>query len=86
MWQSNPVIAPDAYPALLARLRALADGRSVQPGARINIPPGDDGRETAVAYARAGAEHLLLEFHPFTNFQDRLRQFSSTVLPQLKAI
>jgi probable F420-dependent oxidoreductase len=85
LWQSNPVITPQQYPKLVAKLRALAGERSVVPGARINIPPGADGREQALAYAKAGADHLLLEFFPFDDFQLRIRRFAGTVLPQLKA-
>jgi probable F420-dependent oxidoreductase len=86
LWESNPVIGPEQYSELLAKLRAMAGDRSIQPGARINIPAGADGQAEALAYAQAGAEHLLLEFFPFDNFQQRLRQFASTVLPRLKAL
>lgn len=85
MWQSNPVIGPGDYPDLVARLRERAGDRHVVPGARINIPPDTDGRDLALSYAQAGAEHLLLEFFPFDGFQSRLRQFANAVLPLLKA-
>jgi hypothetical protein len=39
-----------------------------------------------MAYAEAGAEHLLLEFFPFDDFGARLRQFAGEVLPQLSAL
>jgi probable F420-dependent oxidoreductase len=84
LWESNPVIGPERYAELLARLRAMAGPRPIQPGARINIPPGAEGQAEALAYAQAGAEHLLLEFAPFENFQQRMRRFAATVLPQLK--
>jgi probable F420-dependent oxidoreductase len=84
LWESNPVIGPDDYPALLRRLRAIVPGRRVQPGARVNIAPGaTDVADQVMAYAKAGAEHLLLEFFPFDDFAARLRKFAAEVLPQL---
>jgi probable F420-dependent oxidoreductase len=87
LWESNPVIGPGDYPALLRRLRAIVPGRRVQAGARVNIGPGvTDAAAAAMAYAEAGAEHLLLEFFPFDDFGARLRQFAREVLPQLSAL
>jgi probable F420-dependent oxidoreductase len=87
LWQSNPVIGPGEYPALLRTLRAIAPGRLVQPGARVNIGPGaTDAAAMLRAYAQAGAEHLLLEFFPFDDFGARLRQFAADILPQLTAL
>ena len=85
LWQSNPVIGPELYPELATALAARAGRRTVRPGARINIPPGANGAAAALAYAEAGAEHLLLEFFPFDDFQQRMRQFAVDALPALKA-
>jgi probable F420-dependent oxidoreductase len=85
LWESNPVISPEAYPGLLAKLRALTGDRRVEPGARINIAQGVRGmQEQALAYQRAGAEHLTLEFFPFVRFGERLQEFAAEVLPLLR--
>jgi probable F420-dependent oxidoreductase len=86
LWESNPVISPQEYPALLSKLRSLAGNRTVEAGARINIAEGAQGMlQQAMAYRRAGAEHLTLEFFPFARFGERVQEFAVEVLPALRS-
>jgi probable F420-dependent oxidoreductase len=85
MWQSNPFVAATDYPALRDRLAAYANGRPVSAGARIHLS-GDVGEmlSSSVAFARAGAEHLTIEFFPIVDPARQLEAFGREVLPYLR--
>jgi probable F420-dependent oxidoreductase len=85
MWQSNPFVSAAGYPELRDRLAAYAGGRAVSPGARIHVS-GDAGQMlvSSLSLAKAGAEHLTIEFFPITDPARQLQTFAREVLPYLR--
>jgi probable F420-dependent oxidoreductase len=85
MWQSNPFVSAAGYPELRDRLAAYAGGRAVSPGARIHVSGGAGQMlASSLALAKAGAEHLTIEFFPITDPARQLQTFAREVLPYLR--
>ena len=84
MWQSNPFISAQEFPARRSRLDAYASGRTIRPGARIHASGSSkDMLSLCRGYRDAGAEHLTVEFFPAGDPLADLQAFSRDVLPEL---
>jgi probable F420-dependent oxidoreductase len=84
-WQSNAYVTAEQFPERRRRLTELSVGRSVRAGARIHVT-GDptEMQQKTEAYAQAGAEHLTIEFYPFSDLDEHLRAFASRALRSAK--
>ena len=84
-WQSNDYLTAEQFPERRRLLINLAGGRRVRPGARIHLT-GDpiQMRTKTEAYAEAGAEHLTIEFYPFSDLDEHLQTFGHGALRSLK--
>ena len=79
MWQSN-LPDPDAFRALVRRLRELPGGDRVETGTRLAYPGTVDAARAAVdQWSAAGAEHIALRFEPGNNHFEQMRSFAQSV-------
>ncbi len=83
IWQSN-LGDPSEFASCVRRLRQYAGNRKVQAGIRVSMHGTvDEMRATALTWARAGAEHLMLNFGAPSDYTTRMRLFSDQVRPLL---